>query len=145
MKRNYNLRTIKSKKSYSTKELAELLNVHPQTIRSWRKEGLLSIDESSHYALFLGSTVKQFLQAQADSRRITLGSDEFYCLSCKTKTTAQNGTAVSQNKKIGTNKLSIRYEGNCDKCSNVVNKFGSLQSNEVTTEKVISTGLSPSL
>lgn len=145
MKRNHNLRTIKTKKSYSTKELSQLLGVHPQTIRSWRKEGLASIDESSHYALFLGSTVKSFLQAQANSRRVRLKEGEFYCLSCKAVTTSQNAKMVSQNKKVGRNKLSIRHQGNCDRCGNVVNRFGSLQPNEVAGGKVINTGLSTPL
>jgi hypothetical protein len=145
MKRNYNLRTIKTKKSYSTKELSQLFSVHPQTIRSWRKDGLISIDESSHYALFLGSTVKSFLQAQADSRRVHLKEGEFYCLSCNTATTASNAQIISQEKMIGKGMLSVRHHGNCDKCSKVVNRFGSLQPNEVAGGKVINTGLSASL
>lgn len=145
MKRNYKLRTIKTKKSYSTKELSKLLDVHEQTVRSWRKEGLESIDESSHYALFLGSTVKSFLKARADSQRVQLKKGEFYCMSCNKAVTAKNAQTVSQEKMVGKNKLSIRHHGNCDCCGNKVNRFGSLQPNEVAGGKVINTGLSTPL
>lgn len=145
MKRNYKLRTIKAKKSYSTKELSQLLGVHAQTIRLWRKEGLASIDESSHYALFLGSTVKSFLQAQVDTRRVRLKEGEFYCLSCNKAVTVKNAQTVSQEKLVGKDKLSVRHHGNCDNCGNKVNRFGSLQPNEVAGGKVINTGLSTPL
>ena len=145
MKRNYNLRKIKTKKSYSTQELAELCGIHPQTVRSWRNDGLQSIDEESHYSLFLGSAVKEYLQQQTNLRRVRLGQNEFYCLSCKLKTTSKITRVVSQDKKIGTDKISIRYEGECVVCGKPVCRFGSLQSNESVPEQVINTGLSTSL
>ncbi|MDA1079996.1 MAG: helix-turn-helix domain-containing protein [bacterium] len=145
MKRNYNLRKIKTKKSYSTQELAVLCGIHPQTVRSWRNDGLLPIDEDSHYSLFLGSAVKEYLQEQTNQRRVKLGQGEFYCLGCKAKTTSRSTKFVSQDKKIGVNKISIRYEGECIKCGKSVNRFGSLQSNELVAEQVINTSLSPSL
>ena len=85
------------------------------------------------------------MQAQAESRRIKLKANEFYCFTCKAKTTATNAKLISQKKKIGKDKESMRWVGNCDRCGQKINKFASLQSNELAGGKIINTVLSPSL
>lgn len=145
MKRNYNTRIIKAKKSYSSKELAELLVVHIQTVRDWCRNGLKPIDEESHFALFLGSEVKSYLRKRMDERKVKLGPNDFYCMTCRNSTSSQNSKIVLQEKQIGKNKISIRYEGNCDRCGRKVVKFGSLPPNELATPKGTNTGPSPSL
>jgi len=145
MKRNHNLRKLKSKKCYSTQELADTLGTHPQTVRSWRKNGLQPIDDSSHNSLYLGSVVQAHLKKQMDSRRMKLAPNEFYCLGCHAKTTSLQTTVILQNKLVGKNKDSIRIEGKCIACGKKVNKFDAQEPNKSVTEKVINTGLSPSL
>lgn len=145
MKRNHNLRILKAKKSYSTQELADALGVHVQTVRSWRKDNLKPIDDSTHYSLYLGSQVQSYLKTQMESRRTKLAPEEFYCLGCHTKTTSLQISIVSQNKLIGKNQDSVRLQGTCVKCGKTVNKFDTRKPNNSVTTQVINTGLSPSL
>ncbi len=145
MKKNYNTRKLKAKQSYSTQELAEKLKVHAQTVRDWRKRGLVPIDKSSHLALYLGSDVRSYLKEQSESRKVKLLPSEFYCLGCQAKTTSDKTIIVSQNKFIGNGKVSVRREGVCVKCGNKLARFASLQPNEPITGEVINTGLSPAL
>jgi hypothetical protein len=145
MKRNHNLRKLKAKKSYSTLELAEALDVHVQTIRGWRKNGLHSIDETSHFSLYLGSSVQIYLKEQMENRRVTLSEGEFYCLSCRRGTTALNIIVVSQYQTLGSNKTSVRIEGTCARCRKKVNKFDTRELKDLVTAQVINTGSSSSL
>jgi len=140
MKRNHNLRKIKTKKSYSTTELAETLGVHIQTIRSWHKNGLKSIDSSSHYALFIVSDIKQYLQKQMEKRRIKLEAHEFYCFGCRQKTTSKKITIKPQNRLIGIDKESVILKGICIKCGKTVNKFSIKPQNNADRQKKTNSG-----
>lgn len=145
MKKKYTTRKLKSKKSYSTQELADTMGVHCQTVRSWRKNGLKPIDNTSHHSLYLGLAVQTYLKQQMENRRVRLASGEFYCLGCHAKTTSHQSIIVSQNKLVGRGKESVRIEGQCIKCGKKVNKFSSRNLNNLVIKEVINTGLSPSL
>lgn len=133
MKRNYNLRLLKAKKSYSTQELSKQLGVHVQTVRGWGKTGMKSIDKESHFALYLGSDVKAYLKADIEARRVHLDHNEFYCMGCKQKTTSLVTTITSQNKTIGRNMESVKVNGICVHCGTKVCRFD-VRSFEVSTE-----------
>lgn len=145
MKRNYNTRIIKAKKSYSSKELAELLGVHVQTVRSWSQNGLEPIDSESHLALFLGSDAQNYLRQAMSKRRVKLGPNELYCFTCRNRTTAKDAKITVQEHTIGKGMSSIKREGTCDQCGKKVVRFGSLQQNELATAVGTRKGLSNSL
>ena len=137
VKRNYNLRLIKSKKSYSTQELADLLGTHPQTVRDWHRAGLKPIDSDSTYILFVGSDVKDYLKNMMLSRRVKLKQNEFYCFGCKKASTSNITECVSQNRFVGKGKVSIAYKGVCDTCGVKLTKFSSINPNQLDAQKVI--------
>jgi len=123
MKRKYALRRIKAKKSYSTIELARLLGVHTQTVRSWNKEGMIAIDSDSHRPLFLGTVIKEFLKQQQDSRKVKLESAQFYCLRCKLAVTPQNIKIVDRDVLVGKQEKSICLTSKCPICNCSLNRF----------------------
>ena len=137
MKRRYSLRLITTRRSYSTLEIAKLLNTHPQTIRSWRQHGLASIDETSHSPLFLGSEVKRFLSEQQQKRRVKLGPDEYYCLKCKSAVHAIHESYEETGNLIGHNRQSIIHIGFCSKCGKSLRKFGIINNQLLVGQKEI--------
>lgn len=125
MKRTHQLRRIKTKKSYSSLELANLLSVHVQTVRSWASNGLVPLTPNAHRPLFLGQTVKSYLSKLQDARKVKLQESEFYCLRCRIAVTPQSVTEVDRNVLIGNYKDSILLTAHCPQCSCPINKFSS--------------------
>ena len=78
-----NIRRIKAKRSYSFKEIGEVLNVHTGTAQRWRKQGLTVIDEISKPYLVIGSELKEFISKRVSKRKCILRAGEFYCTTCK--------------------------------------------------------------
>lgn len=145
MKRKYNLRLITTRRSYSTLEIAKLLNTHPQTIRSWRQHGLTPIDETSHSPLFLGSEVKRFLAEEQQRRRVKLGPYEYYCFKCKCAVQAVNESYRETGNLIGHNRQSIIHIGYCSKCGKSLRKFGIINNQLLIGQKEINRELSSPL
>jgi hypothetical protein len=145
MKRKYNLRKLKAKKSYSSLELATALGVHVQTIHSWKKDGLPSIDNHTQRPLFLGSTVQEYLKGKMDTFKVKLKDNEFYCFKCKKATTSLKTEVIDMNRYIGKQSRSIMIKGECVKCNLKLNRLATQASNKLVTGKVINSGLSPCL
>ncbi len=123
MKKRISMRRIIGRRSYNTKELSELLGIHPQTVREWRSSGMTPINLGDHQALYLGSEVRRFYGNREDARKITLGHDEFYCFSCKRGVLANKVIPIDQKAKLGTGLSSMRYEGECQLCGHKVCRF----------------------
>jgi len=127
MKRKYNLRKIVSKRSYTTEEIAELLEVHTQTIRVWRKEGLKPIEASSSPFLFLGGDVKDFLKSELSKQKTPLKVNECYCLKCRKAVLPINPQVIDRKIKLGNGNDSAFLTGNCPECNSTLRRFTSLE------------------
>lgn len=79
-KRTYNPNLIKETLSYSTQEIADLLNIHKRTVQEWHKEGLPRIDSRKPF-LVLGSNLKEFIRSRQNKRKQKCRINEFYCMS----------------------------------------------------------------
>lgn len=123
MKKRISMRRLIGRRSYNTKELSELLGVHPQTVREWRAGGMSPINQSDRQVLYLGDEVRRFYSKREQLRRVTLGTNEFYCFVCKLGVSATNINLVDQKAKMGVNLASMRYEGECLKCGHKVCRF----------------------
>ncbi len=132
MKKTHQLRRIKTKKSYSSIELADLLGVHAQTVRGWANNGLTPLSPEAHRPLFLGQTVKSYLTHLQNARKVKLQEGEFYCLRCRVAVTPESVKEVNRHVTIGKHKDSILLTAHCPKCNCQVNKFSSRLS---TTQK----------
>ena len=71
--------------AYDTDEITTLFSdfgLHPQTIRSWIKAGLKTIDRGKP-ALIYGNDLISFLKNRNDQNKCETVFDQFYCMKCK--------------------------------------------------------------
>ncbi len=125
MKRKYNLRKIKTKRSYTSEELAETLKVHVQTVHDWKRNGLLPLEEKTSPHLFLGTEVKSFLTKFVSKHKVSLKEGEFYCLSCKNAVKPTSFESIRRGITIGNSRESLILKATCPICSKVVHRFSS--------------------
>lgn len=125
MSKKYEVRKIKTKRSYTFREIAELLNVHVRTVQTWHVEGLTPLEGSSNPYLVMGKDLKMYLKIQTAKHRVSLETNEFYCMGCRKAVIPESVYKYTEGIKIGGNKQSIRLLGICPLCSRKVNKFTS--------------------
>lgn len=77
-----NPRAIKLHRTYSVEETARVLGVHKNSVRGWRKQGLLPID-NSRPVLFLGGDLRAFLEKRRASRKRPCRPGTLYCFRCR--------------------------------------------------------------
>jgi hypothetical protein len=79
---NLNPRLVKGGRCYDVVELARLYDVHPHTVRSWRKAGLTPIDDRRP-VLFQGAVISAFLSGRRASVKRPCPPGNLYCLKCR--------------------------------------------------------------
>lgn len=125
MPKRYHLRKLVSKRCYSTEEIAAALNIHVQTVRSWRKKGLQPIDPDSSPFLYLGAEVRSFLSELMNQNKVKLKDNELYCLKCRKGVQPTSITKKDRGVTIGKGKKSILLNGECPECKSKLRKFSS--------------------
>jgi len=80
--RRHNPRRAKSHFSYTLAEVAELYEVHRQTVRHWLKSGLRPLD-SRRPVLIHGTELNRFHGERRTARKRPCGQGELYCFGCK--------------------------------------------------------------
>ena len=81
-KRTYNVRLIRRNFSYSIDEVAELFDLHTNSVRLWLKDGLTPID-SVRPILIHGSDLIAFIRKRQTARKHPCAPDEFFCFRCR--------------------------------------------------------------
>jgi hypothetical protein len=81
-KRHPNHRLVKIHRSYSVEEIAKLFGIHKNTVRSWVKVGLTTIDDKRPM-LILGHDLAAFLQARRVKNKQKCKPGEIYCVRCR--------------------------------------------------------------
>ncbi len=74
-------RRVKSHRRYTYEQAAKVLGVSVQTVRGWRKLGLLVLTDKIPH-LIVGEHLIAFLDTRYSKRRITLHLDQFCCMRC---------------------------------------------------------------
>lgn len=131
MAKTYNLRRIRNKRSYSFKELADLLGVHVRTVQAWYKEGMPIIEGSQYPYLVLGIDAKAYLKELKSKRQLKLQAGECYCVSCHKAVTSLDVKIQSNNRKMGEGKESVSLIGKCPLCQNKVSRFDSRELSKI--------------
>ena len=124
MAKKYNTRLIKTRESLTSKQIAELFNLHPKTIQLWVKDGLITI--SNKPILIMGYDLKEYLDSKQNDRKCKLESDEFYCTKCRKAVRSIDNDVWLEltGKTIGKNQYKeIVIKGVCDECHTRVNRF----------------------
>jgi hypothetical protein len=80
--RRINPNRVKSLLNYTTRELADRLGVHKNTICHWQRNGLDPIDKQRPY-LFHGATVRAFLVSRNKSQKRPCAPGSLYCFRCR--------------------------------------------------------------
>lgn len=117
-------------RSYTMRELAEVLDVHVRTIQSWHKQGMSAIDEQTRPLLFLGNTTRSFLKTRLEKRRTALGPDEIYCLRCATGVIPRPDRVSIEvtDRRLGRHSKLVVVRGECPHCRGKVVRLASLRS-----------------
>lgn len=77
-----NPRRIKLHRPYSVDEAARVLDVHPNTFRTWIAKGL-PVLSSQRPVLVLGSELRTFLGCQRKCRKRPCAPGTIYCFKCR--------------------------------------------------------------
>ncbi len=128
MQRTYKTRRIKSNRSYTVSQLAELVEVGPRTVHAWIKKGLPVIDDR-HQKMMHGPAIRDWLNERQASRRWACGPDELPCFGCNGPRKIKPGS-FKINK---TNTLKIRIEGECITCGQTIGR-GDVVANQAALE-----------
>jgi hypothetical protein len=120
-KRHPNHRLVKIHRSYSVEEIAKLFGIHKNTVRSWVKVGLTTIDDKRPM-LILGHDLAAFLQARRLKNKRTCKPGELYCVRCRVPKFPAGDMADYEpvTEKIG-NLIAI-----CPDCHSIINRRVSL-------------------
>ena len=125
MSKKYEIRKIKAKRSYTFREIADLLGVHVRTVQSWHLDGLNPLEGSNNPYLVMGGEIKMYLKKKKLKNKVKLQENEFYCMGCRKAVVPTDVYKYVSGVKIGGNKPSVRLSGSCPTCDKKVNKFTS--------------------
>ena len=81
-KRHPNHRLVKIHRSYTVEEIADLFDLHKNTVRLWVKGGLATIDDRRPM-LILGHVLVAFLQVRRSRNKQACKPGELYCVRCR--------------------------------------------------------------
>jgi hypothetical protein len=82
-KRHPNHRLVKTHRNYTVEEIARLFGIHKNTVRSWVKTGLATIDDERPM-LILGPVLIDFLKNRRAKNKRPCKPGQLYCLRCRT-------------------------------------------------------------
>lgn len=115
-RKKFNTKLIKARKTYSIDEISELFNVHPNTVGTWRKLGLKTIDNNKPY-LFFGSDLKDFIKEKNNSKKHPCALNELFCCKCQKPRKPKNNIVCIKQTQARTNVV-----GFCNACGTKINK-----------------------
>ncbi len=125
MAKKVKLKNLKSRQSYTTRQLAQTLGVHIRTVQTWKNEGLRPI-ENTVPLLFMGFEIKDFIQKRQKNNKTELTKNQFYCVRCRSAVSSKdNKIEIIETKKlIGKDLLKeLILRGKCEFCGCKLNRF----------------------
>ena len=116
-KRSDNPRLAKIHRNYTVEEIANLYDIHKNTVRKWIKQGLPTLNEMRPM-LILGKALANFLQTRRLKNKKTCKPGEIYCIRCRSPKVPAGNMAEYQriNETLG-NLIAI-----CPDCELIINR-----------------------
>ena len=122
MAKNHNPNHAKINRNYTVEEVANLYNVHKNTVRSWIKnQGLEVIDDIKPF-LILGRELREFIRTNRTKNKRKCLPHEVYCLKCRKPQIPSENMADY----IPISNSTGRLISLCPTCESLVNKYISL-------------------
>lgn len=125
MARNYPLRRIRYWYAYDVDEVCSLykdMNLHPQTVLCWIKNGLLVADNSKPF-LIMGQHLKDFLGERNKSQKHKTAVQELFCMSCRdVKKAYKRQVQITKQGHLH------NMKAHCPDCKSIMNKGIKLES-----------------
>ena len=139
MKRRYNHRLISSNHPYTYKEISSLFKITIDTVKRWRRQGLLAVDPDSRPILVMGKELKRFVKSKMSRQRHTLKKDELYCTKCQAARHSKDQIVklVFDVAEFSAGNKKVTIIGRCEQCGTQLFKFSS----ESIIRKLIKTGV----
>lgn len=118
MAKNHNLKLIKSRRAYTYMKIAQIFKIHQRTVQKWHRQGLKVIDEEKRPFLVMGEEVCRFLKENAEKRRKTLKTGEFFCFKCRCarRSLPGNMSIETTPKQLGKDSKQVFIRGICEVC-----------------------------
>ena len=126
-KRTYSPSRIKGRRTYISKELAEVFRIHIRTIQRWRKDGLAALDEKARPFLFSGEEIIRFLKEKRKKRKQNLKPGEFFCITCRTPRHSKPNkfSIIITGTPLGKTARQAFIKGICETCGRPLTIFSS--------------------
>ena len=123
------VRHIRGRQSYTIKELARMLGVHPRTVQVWKTLGLEPIDPADRPLLFMGDEIRRFVSNSLQTRKCPLQVDEFFCPRCRAarKPDPVSVRVKDTGRRMGVSDSSLLVQGRCSACGCSVNRFSTIK------------------
>ena len=119
MAKNHNPNHAKINRNYTVEEVANLYNVHKNTVRSWIKnQGLEIIDDIKPF-LILGRELREFIRTNRTKNKRKCLPHEVYCLKCKEPRVPAENMADY----IPMSNTSGRLISLCPECGSLINQY----------------------
>ena len=131
MAKRLNPNLAKIHRSYTVEEVANLLSVHKNTVRTWIKDGL-KVNDDKRPTLIIGSELRLFLQSKREMNKRKCKPFELYCLRCRAPQLPAGNMVDYEpsNERLGC------LIGICPVCNSIINKFSSLAKLELIKDKL---------
>lgn len=111
-------RAVRSARSYTIPEAANVLGVSVGTVRGWVRSGLPAMISRRPF-LILGSELRAFLDARRQKAKAPLQVDELFCLTCKAARKPLGLMVDVHDQSVKT----LRLEGLCEVCGGICNRM----------------------
>lgn len=95
-------RKISKHRSYTIRELSDVLGMSEKTCLRWIAKGMITISGNKKPILISGDEAKKFIRNKNSETKVELQRHEFYCFKCKCPRRAKRGSIhLSTNTKRG--------------------------------------------
>ena len=121
MRKRINPNLAKIHRSYLVRDVADLLDVHKNTVRTWIAEGL-PVNDNLRPNLILGCELRKFLQKQKLKNKQPCKKNEMYCMKCRLPRTPAGNMVEFKPTKGEKGRLI----GICPCCETMMNRFSNL-------------------
>lgn len=113
---------VKGNRSYDVAELAALLGVCRNTIRSWHSRGLAALDDGRPM-LFTGEAVNAYLAKRKAKRRVKCPPGTIYCLKCRAARRPAGGVVLI----ASINVTSGNLKATCEHCGTTMHRRAAIE------------------